>query len=446
MFYIFCTNLYLREQDDPNGDYFPQNFFIKSNNLRDPASFSDPIYYDFYGIDPSIFFDDDGKAYVQGSFMYGYDSHFPATVIQQLEIDLNTGATLTPARDIWEGHSGIIPEGPHIYRKDGYYYLLVAEGGTFDGHMLTMARSATSVWGPYESCKRNPVLTANNDPSLPVQRVGHGELVFDGATGLWWATVLACRSGGASSYPLGRETFLTPVEWPAGEFPHFAPVGIEMEVSRPLIAQNQPEEYKEIVSLDSPETIYLRTPKLENYAQKENNAGSKTLLLTSSQAPLATAQGTITFVGRRQRSLSTIATVSLRIPKGAILPTGHCLRAGLAVYKDTNRHFSLFYEASAASAGPKLVLEAETFNENRILKQVIMTNNVPLTAEDIKLGVQSSPTQYEFFFIIGEEKVRVGACEGRHLSGNDFTGALIGIFCQGPSEIVAFNDFTVTSL
>lgn len=98
-------------------------------------------------------------------------------------------------------------EGLHIYRKDGWYYLLIAEGGTFEHHMLCIARSK-SIWDPSESYERNPILTLDGSTKY-IQNTGRGEL-FQDSDGAWWAVVLGVRDEQGSS-PMGRETFLTPV-------------------------------------------------------------------------------------------------------------------------------------------------------------------------------------------------------------------------------------------
>ncbi|QRD84942.1 beta-xylosidase [Aspergillus flavus] len=202
--------------------YTPRPF-----DLSDPNSYSKLIYFDFHGIDLSLFFDKNGKVYVQGSWIYGYDQN-PATVIRQAEIDVATGQLLTGARDIWSGATGKVPEGPHVYYKDGWYYLLIAEGGTHARHKITMARSR-SIWGPFESDLANPVLTAEGSSGV-VQCVGHGDLVYD-KDGQWWCVMLARREYG-NFYPLGRETFLTSVEWVDGEFPVFKDVKIKQRTKR----------------------------------------------------------------------------------------------------------------------------------------------------------------------------------------------------------------------
>ncbi|KAM6507174.1 hypothetical protein FALCPG4_018556 [Fusarium falciforme] len=162
------------------------------------AAWSDPIRYDAEFIDPDIFWDDDGTAYIASA----------GTYLQT--VDLETGILSKP-RNIWNGTTGKFLEGPHIYRRDGYYYLMVAEGGSGLHHSVTISRS-TDIWGPYESYPENPVLTNRNTTEY-FQNIGHADLFHD-ARGQWWAAALAWRSGPeGKSYPMGRETVLTPVTW-----------------------------------------------------------------------------------------------------------------------------------------------------------------------------------------------------------------------------------------
>ncbi|MDR6880827.1 glycoside hydrolase family 43 protein [Bacillus sp. 3255] len=175
-----CTNL-LFTADRPEGPY------------------SDGIVLNHHFIDPSIFHDDDGRRYL--AFGGGW--------LQELKAD---GTRLIgEARQVWPGTGGSTPEAPHIVKRNGYYYLMLAEGGTSFGHKVTLARSH-SIWGPYESCPHNPVLS-QPDPAKPLQKAGHGKLVAD-FLGNWWMLHLAGRPltpGGAT--PLGRETFLEHVRW-----------------------------------------------------------------------------------------------------------------------------------------------------------------------------------------------------------------------------------------
>lgn len=111
---------------------------------------------------------------------------------------------------------GRSPEGPHLYKIGDIYYLLAAEGGTEDGHMVTIARSQT-VWGPWEVCPRNPILT-HRSLDRPIQTTGHGDLA-QAVDGSWWMVLLGTRPVGYPRYHLlGGETFLAPVNredgWP----------------------------------------------------------------------------------------------------------------------------------------------------------------------------------------------------------------------------------------
>src|SRR5262245_26506144 len=186
------------------------SFFVTA---KDPAGpWSEPVSIAAPGgIDPSLFFDDDGKVYLT--------STGSAPGIYEAQIDVASGKLLTPQRIVWKGTGGRYPEGPHIYKVRGRYYLMISEGGTEYGHMVTIAR-ASSPGGPFEPCPRNPILT-HRDTQLnqPIQGTGHADLVEDGA-GNWWMVFLAFRpQGGFYWQHLGRETFLAPVRWDAQGWP-----------------------------------------------------------------------------------------------------------------------------------------------------------------------------------------------------------------------------------
>lgn len=141
------------------------------------------------GADPDIFFDDDGAVYVTVGI---------TTAIAQYKVDLRAGlngtVTSSNATVIWSGDGEADPEGPHLYHRDGFYWLLVANGGTGLNHSIAMARSRT-VDGLYESFAGNPVLT-NRGTDEYFQTVGHGDL-FQDPSGQWWGCALATRSGPA---------------------------------------------------------------------------------------------------------------------------------------------------------------------------------------------------------------------------------------------------------
>lgn len=162
------------------------------------------------GIDPDLAWDEDGTTYV--SFARHPDA------IQQVRVDLTTGEALETPRPLWSGSGLFAPEGPHLYHRGDWWYLIAAEGGTDRGHAVTVARSRRPD-GPFEPAPHNPILTAAGTGS-PVQNTGHADLVelSDGGTAM---VLLGVRPVGLTQAfsPLGRETFLTEVDWIDG-WPH----------------------------------------------------------------------------------------------------------------------------------------------------------------------------------------------------------------------------------
>lgn len=160
------------------------------------------------GIDPDLAWDDDGVAYVTFA-------RFGAGILQ-LRVDLGTGDSLEPARVLWSGTGLRMPEGPHLYRRgDDDWYLLIAEGGTERGHVVSIARG-TSPRGPFIGAPTNPVLTARSTGN-PVQNLGHGDLVETPSGGTAMVHLGVRPLGFAQAFsPLGRETFLTDVAWVDG--------------------------------------------------------------------------------------------------------------------------------------------------------------------------------------------------------------------------------------
>lgn len=200
LFYMTCVYAGINTTSQINGTIFTTSDPFDDNAWSVPFVWEAP----YRTIDPDLFWDDDGTAYLTWSG------------IKQQTIDLSTG-TLSEMTSIWNGSIGVHAEGPHLYKKDGYYYLLAAEGGTQLGHTATIARSK-DVTGPYESNPANPVLGNVNTTGL-FQTVGHAEL-FEDDEGNWWGMALTTRSGpDYSVFPMGREAALFPVTWNEGEWP-----------------------------------------------------------------------------------------------------------------------------------------------------------------------------------------------------------------------------------
>lgn len=227
-FYIVCTDVYGQG-----------NFIISAD---DPAgSWSDPVLLNFDGIDPSIFFDTDGCAYIVNN---GDPAHRPEYESQKAiwmqEFDVNTNQLIGARNVICEsGHNPeehpIWLEGPHLYKIGDYYYLMAAEGGTSINHCEVIFRSR-NIWGPYETNPNNPILTQRGLPANrlnPVTNAGHADL-FQYENN-WYAVFLACRPYNEYNYfNIGRETFMLPVTWADG-WPTILPQGevVPLKIKKP---------------------------------------------------------------------------------------------------------------------------------------------------------------------------------------------------------------------
>lgn len=201
------------------------NFYVTS---KDPLKgWSEPILLpEVKKIDPSFFFDSDGKAYIvhNDEPENGPDWSQQRT-IRIHEFDVKTGQTIGKSKEIIRGGADpstkpIWDEGPHLYKIKGFYYLMCAEGGTSGGHSEVIFRSK-SPWGPLDAAPYNPILSQKNlpqDRENMVTSAGHADLIQT-PEGEWWAVFLAVRPyDGENMFNIGRETFLLPVEW-ENEFP-----------------------------------------------------------------------------------------------------------------------------------------------------------------------------------------------------------------------------------
>jgi len=186
------------------------NYWVWSDRID--GDWSDPVHLNSSGFDPALFHDDDGRSWLLNMLWDHRPGRrrFAGIVIQQ--IDLSTGALLGQRRTIWQGTDLGFTEGPHLYRRDGWYHLLVAEGGTERNHAVVMARSR-DLFGPYEAHPDGPVLTARDRPDAALQRAGHGDLVETPAGETWLAYLCGRPLPGSDACVLGRETAIQPMRW-----------------------------------------------------------------------------------------------------------------------------------------------------------------------------------------------------------------------------------------
>lgn len=215
LFWVVCT---LVDPADPSRG---GNFVVTAEHPQGP--WSDPVMLDVDGIDPSLAFDDDGRVWMHGTRLARDPEWYHQTEVWVREYSPAQHALIGDEHVIWRGavHGAVWAEGPHLYPIDGEWYLVAAEGGTEFHHAVSVARAAAAT-GPYQGNKANPVFTHRHlGRRTDVIGAGHADLV-QAPDGSWQALMLAMRAADGHHYPLGRETFLCPVEWQDG-WPVFAP-------------------------------------------------------------------------------------------------------------------------------------------------------------------------------------------------------------------------------
>ncbi len=186
------------------------NYWVTSDDIA--GEWSDPVHLNSSGFDPALFHDDDGRSWLL-NLLWDHRPdrrRFGGILIQQ--IDLASGAMLGERRLIFPGTPLGFTEGPHLYKRDGWYHLLVAEGGTERNHAVVMARSR-DLFGPYEVHPDGPVLTAAGRPGLALQRAGHGDLVVTPAGETWMVYLCGRPLPHSDRCVLGRETAIQPMRW-----------------------------------------------------------------------------------------------------------------------------------------------------------------------------------------------------------------------------------------
>lgn len=336
-FYLITTWL---DSSNPS----PQFLIFTTTNPYDDDSWGDPIYIQnpTGAIDPDIFWDSNGKIIVA----------FAGSPIQASYIDMSTGNASTPF-SLWNGTGFGSQEGPHLYKKDDYYYLLVAEGGTQYDHSSTIAR-ARSLEGPWESSPSNPLVTARFTQNY-FQTVGHSDL-FQDMAGNWWGVALATRGGPSlyneSIFPLGRETVLYPVEWPKGGWPTATTISGSMKGPLPEGLSNntkRPNFYDEteIISFRKGSSIprnwlFWRAPAKPQSFTISPPGHPNSLRLTASRANLTgdehfQAVEGLTFVSRRQTA--SFFEFSIEISPSFAKRIGD--EAGVTLFLNQNQHVDL---------------------------------------------------------------------------------------------------------
>ena len=411
-----------------------RHFYVWTDN---PAGeWSEPIVIDFAigSCDPTLYFEGN-KCY----FLWKEGD------IKICEIDVETGKKIGEIHHLGTGLGGRYPEGPHIYKKDGYYYLMLAEGGTEQGHHVNILRSR-NLFGPYEPNRANPILSHFNMEmqNSEIQGLGHADLV-QAPDSTWWMICLGYRTSGYLLHVMGRETMLAPVRWDKNAWPVVNGNGTlttDMhcptlpQVPMPLDPVREEFNYvKRDVPADSYSSIGLPwgwhsigNPDYSRYSLTERK-GWLRLKPTTTTLDKTTSP---TFVARRQTEKVFTATTLLDASH-----LGEGMQTGITAYAAPLNHYDVIVE----KRGGKLYAKSNI----RIGELAHCDKEVPLNSNKVYLRITSDAAYY--YMQVSDDGKRfqtLGKMDFRYVSTEvigGFTGVMLGVFAQYTSPDNMYADF-----
>ncbi len=446
IFYVTCTLV------DGGG-----NFVVTSKKPEGP--WSNPTWLpEVNGIDPSPFFDDNGKAYIL------YNSDAPENkplynghrTIRIREFDPQNLKVSTEEKIIVNGGVDLSKkpvwiEGPHIYKINGKYFLTAAEGGTAEDHSQVIFKS-DNVFGPYMPYDKNPILTQrhlNPDRKNPITCTGHADFV-QADSGDWWAVFLACRPHEPfveNNYNTGRETFLAPISWIDGwpvinygfeEVQHYylLPTGTIEKTIVPFNGNFSIKENFDEKNLPN-YFMFIRTPK-ENWYSLLSKKG---FLEMNLRPETVSGTGNPSYIARRQQH--SYCSISTEFEFSA---QGKNEKAGLIAFQMEE----FFYFFCKSKVGKVDVVQLYKANENKIANNMeLIAQNEVESGKTISLKIEAKAKEYSFFYAVKkdnwlllQDKVDASFLSPRNVYG--FVGTVMGMYATSlgkPSRNKVFFDW-----
>jgi alpha-N-arabinofuranosidase len=403
------------------------NFIVTTTDPAGP--WSEPYWLEGAdGIDPSLFFDDDGRVWYVGTRLKASSTFAQGqTEIWLQQLDLEAMRLSGEQYVIWDGavKNAVWSESPHLYKIDGRYYLLTAEGGTAHHHAVMVARSDT-INAPYEGNRGNPILTHRQlGLDYPIVGAGHADLVQT-QTGAWWLVLLAMRPYGGYFYNLGRETFLAPVRWEDGWPIVSAGTGkVELTYPAPDLPEHDWPTAPERDDFDQPTLalpwFFLRTPRSDFWSLRDRSGWLRLRLRPEHFAEPVNPS----FVGRRQAHIHFAAQTLLEFS-----PRTEHECAGLVLRQNEDFQFR-FVVTCTDRVVIRLIKRAAGVDE--------LLAEQPLGAERCWLKVEAHEQAYTFWAATEPEQWQVIAenVDGRILStpvAGGFVGAVIGLYASSNGQ------------
>ena len=409
------------------------NFLVTAKNPAGP--WSEPVLLpEIGGIDPDIFFDDDGKAYIaHNNGPIGEPLYNGHRAIWLWEFDLKTKKVVKDSgRVIVNGGTDISKkpiwiEGPHLYKINGWYYLLCAEGGTGMDHSAVIFRSK-SLHEPFIPYEKNPILTQrdlNKNRTNPITTAGHADFVQT-KEGEWWAVFLATRAYDKKFYNTGRETFLLPVTWKDG-WPVILEQGKEIPYQHQSPAINTTTQNPDQLTGNFSWQDNFSKPQLGFEWVSLRSADSSFYRLTNTGIELQALKIKLdsleqpAFLGRRQQHTRFSASTEFTLSDGA--------SAGIVALQSETAHY--YFGARQTSKGTELFIE----QANKKIPRVIYQKIIKDLAQPIHLRIEGNAGKISFSYQNnhGKYKAALKNADAKILStevAGGFVGTLLGIHAR----------------
>lgn len=445
--------------------YDTENYLVTATDIHGP--WSEPIALNNFGFDPSLFHDDNGRKYMVSMVT---DHRVPKKYAGRLvlqEYDAENGKMVGPVKDIYAADK-IFLEGPHIFKRNGWYYLFSADTGTGEGHGQTIQRSR-SVWGPYEMYKADfmkreqeneafSILTSRHNPEHLLQKSGHCDLV-DTPDGEWYMVHLCGRAGrernpkdvvrfpGARRYPLGRETAIQKVKWTEDDW-LVLDYGDNEQGNEPLVEVEGPSylggidsiygTQKERENFDEPvldrDFQSLRIPMDEHYISLTERKGWLRMYGRSGLA----SRFSQSLIAKRWTDFSFSASTKMLFE-----PNVFKQMAGLIFMYDTENYLYLHVTYDEDIGKCISILRAE----NKVYSYPVGYIPVEKDREVILKGiVKEEILQFYYGYSENEmwklgEEFPVGFLSDEACNEGWFTGSMVGICCQDLTGFGKYADF-----
>ena len=427
------------------------NYLVTTDNIL--GDWSEPIFLSATGFDGSLFHDDDGKKYFTSMIVdHRKGKFFGGCVLQEYNIEEKK--LVGKMHFIFEGTELGLTEAPHIYKKNGYYYLITAEGGTEYSHAISFARSK-NIKGPYEVHPQNPIVTSRNNPDLVLQKAGHGDLV-EIQNGDWFCVFLTGRPLTTQGRCiLGRETAIEQMEWRADDWLYLKHGGNEPRETIPmpdLPSYSFPKEKEkddfDLLTLNI-HFQSLRTPMTDEWMSLEERSGFLRIYGRESLSSFHYQS----MIARRVQHFHTITSCCVEFE-----PKTFQQMAGLICYYNTS-HFHYLHIAGSDDGSKKLlnIISCDKFVTTKSLEESIDVTDhsriylrVIFNREKIQFYFaceieQEEPSEKEWLkigdvldgSILSDDYVQ----DAEHRYRPPFTGAFVGMCVQDFTGNKRFADF-----